>query len=355
MNIRQATRGYESWLRQQTRVVERDLRLKHLRMADSPFTFLRATYYRWAQLWPEICPKLVTAPQVVAIGDLHVENFGTWRDAEGRLVWGVNDVDEADVLPWPQDLVRLAASALLAIEAEHFLLSARDACAAIAEGYCASLRRGGTPVVLSERRGWLREIALSDLRDPVVFWTQLQTWPDADRRAPRALLRAALPPGSSLERIVRRTAGLGSLGRPRFVALASWGGGLVAREAKAWLPPATSQDRSSRRVLETLLRDAVRVPDPFFVIREGWIVRRLAPDCTRIEVGQLPKRRDEAKLLRAMGWETANVHLGSARRRIPAHALDRGARWLRRAASDMVDAIVDEWKAWTVTHASRSR
>jgi len=224
MNIRQTTRRYESWLRQQTHVVERDLRLKHQRMAESPFTFLRATYYRWAQIWPEICPKLADAPRVLAVGDLHVENFGTWRDAEGRLVWGVNDVDEACELPYPQDLVRLATSALLAVEADHFTLSTRDACAAILEGYRASRERGGTPLVLSERRRWLREIALSDLRDPVSFWTKLQSWPDADGRMPRTLLRTALPHGLSPDRIVRRTAGVGSLGRPRFVALTPWGG-----------------------------------------------------------------------------------------------------------------------------------
>ena len=44
------------------------------------------------------------------VGDLHVENFGTWRDVEGRLVWGVNDFDEAYALPYTNDLVRLVAS-----------------------------------------------------------------------------------------------------------------------------------------------------------------------------------------------------------------------------------------------------
>jgi uncharacterized protein (DUF2252 family) len=24
-----------------------------------------------------------------------VENFGAWRDVEGRLIWGINDFDEA--------------------------------------------------------------------------------------------------------------------------------------------------------------------------------------------------------------------------------------------------------------------
>ena len=48
---------------------------------------------------------------VLAIGDLHLENFGTWRDAEGRLVWGINDFDEAWALPYTNDLIRLATSA----------------------------------------------------------------------------------------------------------------------------------------------------------------------------------------------------------------------------------------------------
>ena len=52
--------------------------------------------------------------RVLAVGDIHLENFGTWRDADGRLVWGVNDFDEAAQMPYVLDLVRLAASALLA-------------------------------------------------------------------------------------------------------------------------------------------------------------------------------------------------------------------------------------------------
>ena len=50
------------------------------------YAFLRATFYRWIQLWPEVCLDLVSAATVLAIGDLHVETFGTWRDVEGRLV-----------------------------------------------------------------------------------------------------------------------------------------------------------------------------------------------------------------------------------------------------------------------------
>ena len=82
-----ATLDYEDWLSRQVDVVEADLQLKHRQMASSLFAFLRATFYRWGPLWRETCPDLVETPRVLAVGDLHVENFGTWRDKEGRLVW----------------------------------------------------------------------------------------------------------------------------------------------------------------------------------------------------------------------------------------------------------------------------
>jgi len=83
-------------------------------MAEGLFAFFRATFYRWIQCWPAVCETENEAPQVLSVGDIHVENFGTWRDAEGRLIWGVNDFDEAWPLPYTNDLVRLATSALIA-------------------------------------------------------------------------------------------------------------------------------------------------------------------------------------------------------------------------------------------------
>ena len=115
MDIVQATGRYEKWLRRQIPVVDDDLIYKHEQMRADPFLFFRATFYRWAQLWPKKCPRLTRAPIVNAVGDLHLENFGTWRDAEGRLVWGVNDFDEAHPMSFANDLVRLAVSALLSL------------------------------------------------------------------------------------------------------------------------------------------------------------------------------------------------------------------------------------------------
>ena len=100
MDIKQATHDYEAWLGNRITLIPADVELKHRRMEESPFPFLRATFYRWVQVWPQVCMELVEAPVVLGVGDLHVENFGTWRDSEGRLIWGINDFDEAFQLPY---------------------------------------------------------------------------------------------------------------------------------------------------------------------------------------------------------------------------------------------------------------
>jgi hypothetical protein len=353
--IEHATRSYESWLARQTNVVRADLRLKHRKMASDPFTFLRGTFYRWLQLWPSVCDSLLDAPRIIAIGDVHLENFGTWRDAEGRLIWGVNDVDDACQLPYVHDLVRLGTSARLAHQQNQLDVSIRDVSEALLEGYRESLARDGRPIVLAEQNQWLAQIAITQLHDPAEFWKQLNKRARASGRAPRDVLRVALPTSATDIRIARRVAGVGSLGRPRFVGLALVGGSEVAREAKALVPSAATwlngtSERAADKFL--LLNRAVRVPDPFLSIHRRWVVRRLAPDCTKISIDQLPRKRDHRKLLRAMGWETANLHLGSATRRTLEHDLNRRhKRWLEDAVEAMTDEVEKDWKVWAHRHA----
>jgi uncharacterized protein DUF2252 len=346
-----ATASYERWMASHTAVVQKDLALKHERMADSPFLFLRATFYRWIELFPAVCSDLVDAPHVTAVGDLHIENFGTWRDREGRLVWGVNDLDEAASLPYLSDLVRLAASVALGIDRGDVRLRFGQACEAICEGYSSSLERGGEPIVLSERHRALREVAFSEARDPKKFWAKMEELPRVRRPPPDVVrvLEQALP-GRDVPYTVRtRVAGVGSLGRPRFVALATYEGGWLAREAKAWLPSAAAPATPRRsKAAIAVLRDGTRSPDPAWSIRGSWIVRRLAPDCSRIEIDDLPKRRDEWKLLRAMGWETANIHLATpdVGTTISRDLRGRRRQWLERATAAMADATIRDWKTW---------
>jgi hypothetical protein len=93
---------------------------------------------------------------------------------------------------------------------------------------------------------------------------------------------------------------------------------------------------------------ARRASDPFVRLKGRWIVRRLAPDCSRVELASMPRERDEAKLLRMMGFETANVHLGTARaaRAILRDLAKRPVHWLHEASTKMVKATTRDWADW---------
>src|SRR5262245_5389682 len=133
-SIEQSVKAYEQRLTAQLNkdIWKKDLLKKHDKMREHPFVFLRATYWRWAEVILDICPEL-KAPEVIGVGDIHLENYGVWRDNDGRLVWGVNDFDEAADMPYTVDIVRLATSAVLARPDGR--IRRKDICSAILDGY----------------------------------------------------------------------------------------------------------------------------------------------------------------------------------------------------------------------------
>lgn len=241
MKIFKATRKYESWLRAVLDVFEDDLALKAQLLAQDPFMFLRGTFYRWMQLFPDICKKAAAAPVVLSVGDLHAANFGTWRDARDELIWGINDLNEAAPLPYTQDLIRLATSVELASETQRLSISLVEACDAILDGYREGLEKGGKPFAVDGDRDWLRKAYVKSEHLAKKYWENLNQCPASKREPPpevRSMLEASLPSQGLGYRLIHRQAGIGSLGRPRFTALAEWQGEYVALEAKALIPSA---------------------------------------------------------------------------------------------------------------------
>jgi len=360
MNFLTATRGYERWLSDHLAVVKDQLTDKHRLMAKSPVQFLRGTFYRWAQLFPEVCPSLNKAPEVLAVGDLHIASYGTWRDAFGRLVWGIDDFDEAYPLPYANDLVRLGVSAVLDASEGETKVGLGEVVDLILDGYRACVRVGGEPFVLEEKHKWLRKIALDCLDVPAEFWKKMDALPATRADLPIGARKAivSLMPTTRLRyRVVRRTAGIGSLGHPRYVVIADWCGGQIAIEAKAAVPSACAWARprgTSRIYYQTALEQAIRCPDPFVRLSNKWLVRQLAPDSSPIEIETMKGQQDQDRLLHAMAWETANIHLGtnSAADRIVADLKRRSSKWLRTAIKDMAAVTIDDWKAWKKSHRS---
>jgi uncharacterized protein (DUF2252 family) len=92
-------------------------RRKFRKMAASPFAFYRGSaslfYADLSGAYADDSFLNERTGRVWIHGDLHAENFGTYMNADGRLVFNVNDFDEAYVGPFSWDLKRFAASVAL--------------------------------------------------------------------------------------------------------------------------------------------------------------------------------------------------------------------------------------------------
>jgi hypothetical protein len=369
MSFLEDNASFEGWLRTQCDVYEPDLKHKHKRMKRDAFTFLRATYFRWAKGIEDVCQELKDTPAVLTAGDLHLENFGTWRDTEGRLVWGVNDLDEAAVIPYAYDLVRLAVSAQLARDAKDaeegglapfVTLSDADAADAILAGYREGLN-SPRPTLLDEQETWLRPYVACSDGERAKFWTS-KIDPLPDERPGDAVMAgftAAFPQDASIIRTMRRPKqGGGSLGRPRFVAVANWRGGRIVREAKAIVPSAwdwAHGDAEAAVRLEDLSNGLHRSPDPWLRISGRYIFRRLAADARKVDLAKKAdsdapsaKEANALKLLQAMGFDVGAMHATEASQAAAiTQDLDtRDPSWLHTAAATAVHRVKQDYEGW---------
>lgn len=351
MSFVSANREYEAWLHQQCDVDQAALDYKHERMKKNAFTFLRATFFRWAATIENICPEFAGAPAVLSVGDLHLENFGTWRDAEGRLVWGVNDFDEAAEIPYAFDLVRLVTSALLApdlmIEPHHV--------AALLDGYKSGLAKP-RPTLLDEQERWARPLVACSDHERRKFWKEMHSLPRVPKPAEAApVLEGALPHRSEHIEFATRTAGGGSLGRPRFVAVARWQGGKIVREAKALVPSAwywAHPEKTAPSVFMDIAGGSHRSADPFLAVAGKWVVRRLGPDSRKIDLDEDFEPKLFGVLFDAMGFDLGSIH--AAGDKTPAILADLNGRepgWLLAAAEQAKQAVEADFAEWKGSEA----
>jgi uncharacterized protein (DUF2252 family) len=91
--------------------LQRLLPIKYGRMLASPFAFLRGSAVVMAA---DLAHTPTSGLQVILCGDAHLSNFGLFASPERRLVFDLNDFDEAYPGPWEWDVKRLAASAAVA-------------------------------------------------------------------------------------------------------------------------------------------------------------------------------------------------------------------------------------------------
>jgi hypothetical protein len=336
---------YEEWLAKQCDVVKDGLDRKHEKMDGPAFVFLRATFFRWAQRIEAICPELASAPPVLSVGDAHLENFGVWPGKHRQLVWGVNDFDDAALIPYPFDLVRLATSAWLAggDTSAHRLVAT-----AFLKGYGKGLENPQARV-LDGHRAWMRTLIAGAKKDPVKFWSKFDNLPEVDPPPKvKTDLRNRLPPDVEMVRFVAQQKGTGGLGRPRYVAIADRRGGKVACEAKASVPSAWDWAHgldSPRSRFMQVADGRFRSPDPTLGIDARFIFRAVAPDSEKIdfESGEF-----DPELMEAMGCDLGSIHAADEKQ-VGKVRDDLGSRppgWLYEAGKAAASAVTEDFEAW---------
>ena len=226
---------------------------KWQRMVASPFAFLRGASPLWAEALRRRPALLRAAPgRGGLVGDLHLENFGTFRAATG-FTFHVNDFDEAFDGPWTFDVLRLLVSTLLArpelgcsgTRALHLAHALLDGHAAGLRG--ARLARPSFIQRLVDEAAAEKPSRLLDKRTDGKgrLLRDAQKAPDAPaavaRAVPAALAEwrasvgpAAGPPEAlAVLDVTRRVAGTGSLGVERLQVLTRGDGTPWLLEVKA--------------------------------------------------------------------------------------------------------------------------
>ena len=116
------------------------LKLKYQAMRANPFSFFRGSCHLFYQDWPE-CGPLNDAPLAWICGDLHLENFGSFKGDNRLVYFDLNDFDEAVLAPCTWEIARFLTSVFLAADnlsysqSEAFIL-AKSALDSFTQALC---------------------------------------------------------------------------------------------------------------------------------------------------------------------------------------------------------------------------
>jgi len=370
------------------------LHLKYQAMRADAFAFLRGTCHLFYQDWPSGSP-LDDAPATWICGDLHLENFGSYKGDNRLTYFDLNDFDEAALAPATWELARFLSSVL--VGAETLGVNRPEAlalCHCFLDGYTAALQDG--------KARWLERSTAEGMVKSLLSGLGQRTRPEfldsrtklkGGKRMLRLDGKRALPatdkdyqkvtlfmaefaahqPDPKFFKVLdvaRRIAGTGSLGIERYVILVAGSGSpagnylLDLKHAPVpalapYLPlPQPAWETEAHRVVGIQRR--VQAVSPAFlnavqIGEHSYVMRELLPDSDRLQLelwnGKL--RRLE-NVMHAMAKVVAWGHLRSSGRQGSAIAdewISFAARndWrgpLLEYANDYSRQVVSDWKAF---------
>jgi uncharacterized protein (DUF2252 family) len=98
---------------------KRTLPLKYAAMAEDPFRFFRGTCHLFYEDLLSAYP-FPASPESWICGDLHIENFGSYKGADRLVYFDLNDFDEGLKAPVLWEIARLVTAVELAAVAARF-------------------------------------------------------------------------------------------------------------------------------------------------------------------------------------------------------------------------------------------
>ncbi len=121
------------------------LAMKYQAMRTDPFVFLRGTCHLFHARLP-VTSELRKAPAVWTCGDLHLENFGSYKGDSRQVQFDINDFDESLLAPATWDLVRLLTSVVVGRQSRSLgrrvASSSRQLCEVLLQAYVQALVDG---------------------------------------------------------------------------------------------------------------------------------------------------------------------------------------------------------------------
>jgi uncharacterized protein (DUF2252 family) len=219
------------------------LRLKYQTMRSNPFAFLRGTCHVFYDRLPRT-GLFKSTPKVWVCGDLHLENFGSYKGDNRLVYFDINDFDESALAPASWDLLRFLTSVWIAGDGSAAGVSgAQTCCQVFLEAYSSALALGKAYWVERDTATGLVRKLLDGLRDrDRSAFLGTRTIPKGKKRVLRVDGKKALPasqpqrdeithfmqefaqaqPNPDFYRVLdvaRRIAGTGSLGVDRYAVL----------------------------------------------------------------------------------------------------------------------------------------
>ncbi|MBA5690584.1 DUF2252 domain-containing protein [Duganella sp. LX47W] len=376
---------------------------KYRLLASNPFAFLRGTCHLFYQDFPASAPAC-PSPLAWICGDLHLENFGTYKGDNRLTYFDLNDFDEAALAPASWELSRFLVSLLVAAR----VLNVRRAdatflCQRFLDTYAAELATGKARwLERATARGMIKDL-LRDIRTRSrPAFLDRRTDIHSGKRKLRLDGIKALPVGEAerarvttlMERyaasqsdprffkvqdVARRIAGTGSLGVERYVVLLRGRGGtdgnflLDIKHAPGsalapYLPGAQpTWDSEAQRIVDIQRR--VQAITPAFLAAmpfdgQSYVLKELLPDQDRLSLDLWNGRLTRLEtVMCAMGSLVAWAHLRSGGRQGSAYAdewiaFGADARRWQAGLLDHAQAchrqVLADWKAYAAAFRQRA-